>query len=113
MDGLPSTLRQRDLARIRQKVWDGGVVLVKIDRNPGRLIAVCRELWMMLQNKTFLQNDRYVPVNAIPSIDDSGYVEAVRDSFLSFVPGSAEWIGRKPSGPKIRPKAIGPSNKKA
>ena len=39
MDGLPSTLMQRDLARIRQKVWDGGVVLVKIDRNPGRLVG--------------------------------------------------------------------------
>ena len=102
---LPAIMQQNYLMRIRQQVWRCGMVLARIDRNPGRLICMCRDLWMELQNTTFLQNIRYVAIDAMPSSDDSGYAEKVRDSFLSFVPGSSEWIGRKPSGPKLRPQS--------
>ena len=34
-------------------------VLLRVDRSPGRIVAVCCELWKLPQSGTFLQNSRY------------------------------------------------------
>ena len=105
MARLPIIMQQTSLVRIRHETWRSGMVLARIDRNPGRLVAMCRDLWMELQKSTFLRNERYCIVNLPPSDDDISYPEEVRNSFLSAVPGSEAWIGRKPSGPKLRPQS--------
>ena len=76
-------MQQKDLVRIRQRIWKSGMVFARIDRNPGRMVIMCRDLWADTQNTTFLQNDRYVAVGAMPSIDDSEYANNVRAFFLS------------------------------
>ena len=80
-------MQQGVLVRARRQVWDGGMVFVRIDRNPGRLVVMCRELWIHIQKATFLHNDRYVAVNAAPSVDDTKYAADVRNSFLLTVHG--------------------------
>ena len=102
---LPAIMQQKDLLRIRQQIWKSGMVFARIDRNPGRMVILCRDLWIDMQKTTFLQNERYVAVDTMPSKDDSEYAVNVRESFLSFVPGAASWVGRKPSGPKLRPQS--------
>ena len=81
------------------------LTVIRIDRNPGRLVVMRRDLWLVLQNSTFLENDRYVSSQLLPSCDDAGYVTSVRDSFSAAVPGSEEWAGRKPSGYNGRPRS--------
>ena len=102
---LPAIMQQAALIHMRQQIWDAGMIIVRIDRNPGRLIVLCRELWKETQKAAFLQNQRYAIVSAIPSVDDVNYARDVRDAFLSSVHGSEAWAGRTPSGQKMRPQS--------
>ena len=44
MANLPPIMQQSCLIRARRQIWNGGMILIRVDRNPGRLVAVCREL---------------------------------------------------------------------
>ena len=77
-------------------MWAGGMVLLKFDRSPGRVIVACRELFGILHNATFLENPRYVALDLVPSTEDAKTVsQTVRDSFKGAVTGFEHWIGRK------------------
>ena len=102
---LPPYMLHSFLTRARQRLWSHGMVMARIDRNPGRLVALCRALWVELQEATFLSNERYVLTALSPSDDDINYANAVRDSFLAYVAGADEWAGRKPSGALSRPRS--------
>ena len=105
MDTLSPIMQQQKLLSLRRQIWSNGMILARIDRNPGRLVVMCRDLWTELQTSTFVRNDRYCIVDLTPSADDSGYADATRESFISSVPGCEPWVGRKPTGPKLRPQS--------
>ena len=77
---LAPVLKQKDLIAARSKVWAGGLVLVRVDRSPGRVVVLCRELWDSLQKAAFVQNFRYRTVDVPPSSDDVFYARQVRES---------------------------------
>ena len=58
-----------------------------------------------LQNTTFLQNQRYQQLTVLPAEEDPDFVKRTRNSFLAAVAGSAEWLGRTPSGVSSRPQS--------
>ena len=102
---LPPYMIQDYLLRARRRLWSHGMVASRVDRNPGRLVVLCRELWLELQHITFLRNERYALLSWRPSNDDPDYANVIRDSFLTDVVGSVEWAGRKPSGSQSRPRS--------
>ena len=80
-----------NLFRARSPIWAAGMVLVKIDRNPGRVVLMCKEAWMNLQLSTFLLSPRYRQVpTAVPM---AGFANLMRDSFRRQVSGDLSWIG--------------------
>lgn len=103
LTALPPVFKQKELRAARQEVWRGGLVIVRIDRSPGRVVVMCRELWKALQGQAFLQNPRYVLTDLPLSADDVSYPRTLRDSFCAAVAGSASWVGRSPAGGSARP----------
>ena len=59
---LPALVRQKELLAARKLVWRGGLLLVRVDRSPGRIMVLCRELWSSVQDQVFLQSPRYETV---------------------------------------------------
>ena len=102
---LPAHAQQSHLVQARRQLWRHGIIAARVDRNPGRLVVLCRELWAQLQRSTFLNNERYSLLRTVPSHDDVDYAKNVRESFLATVAGSDAWCGREPSGTKSRPKS--------
>ena len=102
VNSLPPLLMQKELIKARSQVWAARFILVRVDRSPGRVMVICRELWAKLQQNTFLENLRYQPTGVRPSADDTNYAESLRESFLNAVPNSAEWAARRPSGGSSR-----------
>ena len=94
---LAPALKQKKLIAARSKVWAGGLVLVRVDCSPGRLVVLCCELWKMLQDATFVQNSRYSTVDLPPAAFDVTYAKRVRES-LETVAGAGSWVGRSPTG---------------
>ena len=103
LQSLPHVMQQGALLSARRAVWAGGLLMVKVDRNPGRVMVVCRELWKRLQNEAYLSNGRYHRLELPPSDEDTQFAEGLRESFKTAVPGAQEWMGRRPSGPLGRP----------
>ena len=101
---LPAIMQQDRLLKARRQLWAHGLVVARMDRNPGRIVVMCRELWLQLQKSTFLENKRYAPAD-FPPDDDPDYASDARKSFLAAVPGAAEWAGCKPSGRNARPQS--------
>ena len=81
-------LKQKTLVAARSKVWAGGLALVRVDRSPGRVMVMCRELWKRLQEAAFLQNSRYRYSNLPPASNEVEYAHRVRESFLAAVAGA-------------------------
>ena len=102
---LPTYMQHSSLIAARRRLWSHGMVAVRVDRNPGRLVVMCRDLWFNIQQAVFLRNARYVLLPTAPSDEDPEYANDVREAFLSAVVGSDEWVGRKPSGTKRRPQS--------
>ena len=75
-----------------------GLTFVRIDRNPGRVILLCNALWLSIQRKVFLQNDRYKAAEALLASDDEGYIARTIAEFLKFVQerGGGKLFLRKP-----------------
>jgi len=90
-----------------------GMVFLKVDRNPGRVIVACRELYGILHRSTFLGNPRYIALDLMPSAEDVNFGQNHRDSFKEAVPGCQQWMGRKlPVGARGRV-VIGLSSRRA
>ena len=100
---LPALVRQKELLAARKLVWRGGLLLVRVDRSPGRIMVLCRELWSSVQDQVFLQSPRYETVGLPLASADVFYARQVRESFLAAVAGADEWVGRSPVGGSSRP----------
>jgi hypothetical protein len=103
MDSLAPLLKQRELIAARSMVWEAGMVLVRVDRSPGRVVVLCRELWARIQDSVFLECSRYCHVDVPSASDDPLYARRMRESFLAAVNGAGEWVGRTPVGGSDRP----------
>ena len=44
---LAPALKQKYLIAARSKVWAGRLVLLRVDRSPGRIVVLCCELWKL------------------------------------------------------------------
>jgi hypothetical protein len=89
---LPPLLQRSTLRRVRKRFWQRGLVMVRIDRNPGRLILLCKEGWVHLQQQAFLASPRYVQLPGWANSQQ--YCDAVTATFASAVPGASDWCGR-------------------
>ena len=96
-------MQQKELVKGRRDIWAGGMILLKVDRSPGRVIVACREVFGILQKATFLENQRYAALDLVPSAEDDSFAQTIRASFKEAVPGCERWIGRRPSGGSNRP----------
>ena len=50
---LPPLLRRERLVKHRRALWDHGIVLVRLDRNPGGVVAMCVEAWNAINAEVF------------------------------------------------------------
>ena len=66
-----------------------GLRFVRIDRNPGRVMALCSRLWLELQRSTFLQSPRYSASPEIASGDDPDFVGRTCHQFQDYVLSAA------------------------
>ena len=48
VNSLSPLLMQKELIKARSRVCAAGFILVRVDRSPGRVMVVCRELWVKL-----------------------------------------------------------------
>ena len=85
LSSLPGWLRHGTLLRARKPVWEAGLVFVRVDRNPGRLVLMCRERWLELQRCAFLASPRYVISGAAPVSADDDYAKEVVAHFTEWV----------------------------
>ena len=58
-DSIPDNIKLQPLQRALCRIHAAGLLLVPIDRNPGRLVCMCVEAWRALQQSTFLRAPRY------------------------------------------------------
>ena len=82
---LQPQMLDTNIKQAAASIQRAGFILVRIDRNPGRIVVVCPFLWISLQRSTFLQNDRYSSMDCCSSSDDPHYSEATVASFSSYV----------------------------
>ena len=86
-------------------LWQQGLVAVRIDRNAGRIIVMCREVWTQLHDLAYSSNARYRTVDVVPSSDDTEYARKVLRSFKDAVDGPHDWLGRVAVGNGHRPQS--------
>ena len=60
------------------------MVLVRIDRNPGRVVMMCKALWLQLPDKTFTSCARYTPAAQPLSSDIPTFAKDTVDEFQKF-----------------------------
>ena len=60
---IPKGLKGSFLTVQRKKINGSGFIFVRIDRNPARLILLCREAWVLLQRAAFVsQRYEHTPI---------------------------------------------------
>ena len=71
MATLPPMLLQANIRRALRAVHRAGLLFVRIDRSPGRVVVMCREAWLHLQRAAFLQSPRYTILIGDPEGDNA------------------------------------------
>ena len=82
---LPTHLHYDSVKQQLRPVLRTGLVFVRIDRNPGRVVLMCRSLWLSMQMKIFLNNARYKPADIPLCSDDSSYSRNTTSHFEAFL----------------------------
>ena len=82
---LPQQLFVSNLKRALRPVHKAGLMFVRVDRNPGRIIIMCPSLWVCLQRIAFLQSHRYSISDFPPSSKDPDFSKNTIASFVEFV----------------------------
>jgi hypothetical protein len=79
---LPSYLQLHRLRPALRHVHDAGMLFLKVDRNPQRVILLCRDLWLQLHRETFLTS-RYEVTTLPASVSDPTWASSMCESFRS------------------------------
>jgi hypothetical protein len=82
---LPGYLRQREIRGAVQRMWQAGLVAVRIDRNPGRVIVLCREAWLRIHQECFLNSPRYGHTALLPAAEDPDYAKSEVDAYKRWM----------------------------
>ena len=82
---LPKQTLLQNIKEALVPIRKSGLIFVRLDRNPGRVVLLCPILWMSLQRSTFLQCPRYCAVNDSPSSKDPTYSQSTIAVFINFV----------------------------
>ena len=61
------------------------MVFARIDRNPGRVVLLCKTLWAMLQQQIFLHCPRYVPSLLALSSDVPTYAKDTINDLQEYI----------------------------
>ena len=80
------------------------LVFGRIDRNPGRVVLMCRALWMSMQVKIFLNNIRYKPADVVLCSEDPAYASNTIAHFEAFLKGSGVSVKVKAPAGAARPR---------
>ena len=78
---LPAMLIRNSLVQHGNRIDNHGLVLVRIDRNPGRVMAMCVEAWKQLNAAVFTASPRYLHTNSPLACNDENYIE---DTMMSM-----------------------------
>ena len=92
LGSLPPYLQQSRVRAALQPMWAAGLVAVRIDRNPGRVVVMCVEAWKRLNAQCFTECPRYQHTRRVPATDDADYAKCE-------VRGFREWM--MPAGESI------------
>ena len=67
-------------------IRQANMVFVWVDRNPGRVVLMCKALWLQLQDRTFASCARYAPSSSQPLCGDTPtFVKDTIDEFQKFI----------------------------
>ena len=80
---LSPMLIRSNIAQQRRQVNSHGLILVRIDRNPGRVMAMCVEAWKQLNAAVFTASPRYLATDLPLACDDDNYVQETMSSIRS------------------------------
>ena len=83
--GLPGYLRQKAIRSAVQWMWQAGLVAVRIDRNPGRVIVLCREAWLRINRECFLESPRYGLAALPPAADVPDYAKTETEGYTRWM----------------------------
>ena len=98
---LPRMLFQGDLRAAVLPVWRRGLLVVRIDRSPGRVAIMCREAWRYLQDKTFFASPRYCATS--DGMSETGYAESARNTLKAALADTGSKLSLRKSKDSGRP----------
>jgi hypothetical protein len=104
-DSLPRFLLLRFLRPALRRVHAAGFVFLQVDRNPQRLVAVCRKAWYEMHCSVFL-TPRYSVTCLPPCSSSSDWDQRTIDSLQNHLEskGLRMWAFRRPTS-SARPRA--------
>lgn len=96
---VPSHLQQRNIRLAILPVWKSGMVFVRLDRNPGRVVLMCIEAWRTL-NSTVFSHARYQMLTVPSFTNDAEWAKDLRGRFHGFTKAKTGkmWPLRKMKG---------------
>ena len=77
---LSPMLVRSNIMEQRKCINAHGLVLVRIDRNPGRVVGMCIEAWKQLNATVFTSSPRYLATDLLLACDDDEYVDNTMSS---------------------------------
>ena len=84
-NSLPPFLLLDNVKLALRAVRRARMVFVRIDRNPGRVILMCQELWNQLQRQIFVSCPRYSPSQQPLSENTPGFVKETINNFQTYI----------------------------
>ena len=84
-ESLPSFLLLDNIKSAMRPIYRANMVFVRIDRNPGRAILMCKALWVDLQQHIFVSCPRYSSSHKPLSSDTPGFAKDTIDDFQKYV----------------------------
>ena len=83
--GLPGYLQQRAIRSAVRRMWRAGLVAVRIDRNPGRVIVLCKEAWLRINKTCFMESPRYNVTALAPAADTPDFAKIEVDDYKRWM----------------------------
>ena len=78
---LPQMLFRSNVALQRRLAAKHGLIFVRIDRNPGRVVALCVEAWKGINSSVFQKSPRYIATTTPIAAKDDGFTSRTKQAF--------------------------------
>ena len=96
---LPPYLIQQRVRQAMRPVWQSGLVAVRIDCNPGRVIVMCVENWRAINHETIVGSARYCRLPLCPASEDPEYAKREVHSFRAALEFDRFQTAARPTRP--------------